>query len=149
MWEAQVLSKVDHPDECVSLILDRRGAVDVEQEESAIIEDYFAHKLAGLGYDPERDDVFIPNDVAARWFNAATGDTKKVAGITRALKQLHDEGRVHRLLPCRNSDRTARGFRWVGEHADASDVTHYDLRERIASKFQEQREPARETERSW
>ena len=77
-WEAQVLSKVDHPDDCVSLILDRRGAVDVEQEESTIIEDYFANKLAGLGYDPERDDVFIPNDVAARWFNAATGDRKKL-----------------------------------------------------------------------
>jgi len=92
-WEAQVLSKINHPDDCLSLILDRRGAVDVEYEESAIIEDHFADKLTWLGYSPDRDDVFIPNDMAARWYNAATGDQKKVTGVTRALRQLHDEGR--------------------------------------------------------
>ena len=130
------------------MILDRRGAVDVEEEESGIVEDYFREKLTWLGYDSERDDVFIFNDLAARWFNVATGDAKKVTGVTRALKQLHDEGRVHRLVPCRSSDRTARGFRWVGEHADAVDVTHYDIRSRLAAKLQEQHTP-QETEKSW
>ena len=109
-WEAQVLSRVDHPDDCVSLILERRGAVDVEQEEGEILEDYFAHKLTWLGYDPERDDVFIPNDMAARWYNAATGEQRKVTGVTRAMKQLHDEGRLNRLVQYRTSKFDARGF---------------------------------------
>ena len=51
-WEAQVLSKVEHPDDCLSLILDRRGAVDVEQEESEIIEDYFAPQVEMAGLRP-------------------------------------------------------------------------------------------------
>jgi len=148
-WEAGVLSKVDHPDDCLSLILDRRGAVDVEQEESAIIEDYFAHKLAWLGYDPERDDVFIFNDMAAQWFNQATGDKAKVTGATRALKQLHDEGRAARIVYSRASGGAGRGFRWVGEYADASDVTHYDIRERLAAKLQEQRQPNSGEDRPW
>jgi hypothetical protein len=148
-WESQVLSKVDHPDNCVSLILDRRGAVDVEQEEGAIVEDYFAHKLTGLRYDADRDDVFIYNDVAARWFNEATGDHKKVTGVTRALKQLYNEHRVFQIVQSRSSDRTARGFRWIGQHADAADVTHYDLRTRIATRLQEQREPTEERGESW
>jgi hypothetical protein len=139
-WEAQVLSKVDHPDDCLSLILDRRGAVDVEQEESEILEDYFAYKLTWLGYDPERDDVFIPNDMAARWYNEATGEQRKVTGVTRALKQLRDEHRTHRIVYSRSGDRTARGFRWVGEHADAIDVTHYDIRARLAEKLQERQQ---------
>jgi hypothetical protein len=148
-WESAVLSRVDHPDDCVSLISDRRGAVDVEQEEGEIIEDCFAHKMVWLGYDAERDDVFIPNDMAARWYNAATGDTKKVTGVTRALKQLHGEGRLHRLAQCRTSKLDARGFRWIGQHADATDVTHYDIRERLAAKLEEQRQPNSGADKSW
>jgi hypothetical protein len=148
-WEGAVLSRCDHPEDCLCLILDRRGAVDVEVEEGAIIEDFFAQKLTSLGYDTDRDDVFIFNDVAARWFNEATGDHKKVTGVTRALKQLHDEHRVSRIVQSRSGDRTGRGFRWIGQHADAADVTHYDLRARIASKLQEQQGPHRETEKSW
>ena len=134
-WEAAVLSRCEHPDECLDLILDRRGAVDVEAEESEILEDYFAHKLTWLGHDPDRDNVFIPNDMAARWYNEATGEQRKVTGVTRALKQLRDEGRILRILPCRSGDRTARGFRWVGENADAIDVTHYDIRAGLPTNF--------------
>ena len=134
------MSRVDHPNECLDLILERRKDADVEEEESGIIEDYFSGKLAWLGYDVGCDDVFVPNDVVVRWYNAATGDSKKTTGVTRALKQLHDERRIHRLIPCRSSDRTERGCRWVGEHADAIDVTHYDLRSRMAAKIQEQQQ---------
>jgi phage/plasmid primase-like uncharacterized protein len=146
-WEAQVLSKVDHPDDCLSLILDRRGAVDVELQESEIIEDHFAHMLAWLGYSLDRDDVFIPNDLTARWYNSATGESKKVTGVSLSLRQLHDEGRLHRIVQCRAA--TARGFRWVGQYADASDVTHHDIRERLAAKEQEQRQPNSGENRVW
>lgn len=59
--------------------------MDVEEEEGALIQEHFAHKLTWLGYDVERDDVFIFNDAAARWYNEATGDRLKVAAVTRAL----------------------------------------------------------------
>ena len=51
--------------------------VDVEQEESGIIEDFFSSQLVRLEYSPDTSDVFIPNDVAARWFNWATGITER------------------------------------------------------------------------
>ncbi len=44
---------------------------------------------------------------------------------------------MHRIIYARTGDRTARGFRWVGEYADAIDVTHYDIRARLADKLQE------------
>lgn len=148
-WESGVLSKVDHPDECFSLILDRRGDIDVEQEEGEIIEDHFSEKLAWLEYAPDREDVFIPGEIAARWYNAATGEQKKTTGVTRTLKQLHDEGRIHHLFPCRSSDRTTRGCRWIGENADATAATHYDIRERLASKAREQSEDKTGVDEGW
>ncbi len=133
-WEAAILSRCEHPDQCLDLILDRRGAVDVEAEESEIIEDAFAGKLAWLEYDPDTADVFIPNDLAARWFNQATGDNKRVTGVTRTLKQLADESKIHRLTPDRSSDRKERGFRWIGEHADSLCPTDYTIRARIKER---------------
>jgi len=134
-WESQVLARVDDPNACLDLIINRRGEVDVEREEGEIIEDYFAQKLSGLGYDPQRADVFISNVTVAMWYNAATGDRKRTTGVTRTLKQLHDERTIWRLQPYREGGSGERGFRWVGEHADATDPVSYDLRRRIANQL--------------
>ena len=138
-WEGAVLSRCDHPDECFDLIKERRGAVDVEEEESEIIESYFAGRLEWLGYNPDTVDVFIPNDLAAQWYNKATGDNRKTTGVTRSLKQLHDEKKIHRLQPYRTTDAgRERGFRWCGPHVVAD--TEYDIRYRLAKKLEEQNE---------
>ena len=134
-WESQVLARVDDPNACLDTIINRRGEVDVESEEGAIIEDYFAQKLFGLGYDPQRADVFIPNNIAALWYNAATGDRKKTTGVTRTLKQLHDERTVWRLQPYRDGHTGGRGFRWVGEYADMMEPVSTDLRGRLANQI--------------
>ncbi len=149
-WEGNVLSRVEDPDACLDLILERRGLADVEEEEGRIIEDYFAGRLSVLGYDAERADVFIPNCVAARWYNAATGDRAKVAAVSRALRQMVNEGRICQIVAFR-SGSTGRGFRWVGEKVDASDVTHYDLERRIARKAEErgQNAEAAKTGEAW
>ncbi len=139
-WEGQVLARVEDPDACLDLILERRGLADVEEEEGRIVEDYFAARLAALEFDVDRADVFIPNSVAARWYNAATGDRAKVAAASRGLRQMISEGRISRLVTARAGSAGARGFRWVGEHADASDVTHYNLEQRIARKAEEKRQ---------
>ena len=133
-WEKQVLARVDDPDACLETILARRAETDVEQEEGEILEDYFASRLRGLDYDPDRDDVFLPNDIAARWFNTATNDNRKVSGVTRTLKQLRDEGRISRIIQCRAGAMGERGFRWVGEHVGADEPTQHDIRRRMAKK---------------
>ncbi len=134
-WESQVLAKVDDPNGCLDLIINRRAEVDVEHEEGEVIEDYFAQKLSGLAYDPQRADVFIPNTIVAQWYNAATGDHRKTTGVTRTLKQLHDERTIWRLQPTRQGDNGERGFRWVGEHADATDMVDFSLRRRLADQL--------------
>jgi len=133
-WEAAVLSRVDDPNGCLDLIVERRKEADVEEEESDIISSHFASKLARLEYDTERDDVFLPNDIVAKWFNEATGDRKKVASVSRTLKQMRDEKRLRRLSPHRMGGSGERGFRWVGERTDASAAIALDIRQRIARK---------------
>ena len=128
-------ARVDTPDECLDIILERRGQVDVEEEEGAIIEDFFGSKLRSLGYDIETQDVFIPNDTATQWFNWATNDRRRTTGVTRALKQLSDEGRIIRILPCRvTGGNRDRGFRWVGAHCDSMANMKMDLGHRLAEK---------------
>jgi hypothetical protein len=133
-WEGEVLARVDSPAECLNLIVERRGAVDVEEEEGAILEDFFQGKLRWLEYDVEHDDVFVPNPLAARWFNEATGDRLKTSAVTRAVKQAFDEGRLQNLVPARLGGSGARGLRWIGEHAVAEDTIKTDIRARLARK---------------
>jgi hypothetical protein len=133
-WEAAVLSRTSDPNACLNTILERRGQVDVEAEEGAIIEDFFASKLRWLGYDTEREDVFIPNQIAASWYNRATNENAKVTGVTRALRQLHSEGRLHRICQAREGDSGDRGFRFVGQYADANAIIRQDLGYRLSEK---------------
>jgi hypothetical protein len=121
---------VDEPDACLDLITQRRGAVDVEEEEGQVIEDYFAHRLAALGYDTDRDDVFIPNNLAADWYNHATGDKYKVTAVTRSLKQLHNESRIRRIIQTVHC-KYGRGFRWVGDHVLATTPTQFNIWDKI------------------
>ncbi|MFC1597404.1 primase-helicase zinc-binding domain-containing protein [Planctomycetota bacterium] len=144
-WESGVLARVESPNECLDAILERRGQADVEEEEGAVIEDFFASKLRWLEYDIDRDDIFMPNEIVAQWYVMATGDRKKVTGVTRTLKQMKDEGRQSRLVPTRAGPKGERGFRWVGEHAGVTDATHYDIRKRLAEKRQA-REASEDTE---
>ena len=116
--------------------------MDAEEEESETVEDFFATKLRRLDYDPDRNDVFVSNVIAARWYNAATGGKAKVTGASRALRQLHNEGRAHRIIEARAGGTGARGFRWVGEFAGETDPTRYDLDCRLAKKADEHRQTA-------
>jgi hypothetical protein len=132
-WERDVLAKVtEHPDECLATICERRGAADVEVEEADIIESHFSAELLRLQYDPERDDVFIPNSVITQWLNEATGERHRTTGASRMLRQYAEEGRVHRIVPDRYGPNSDRGFRWIGEYCDSTTVTKGDLTRRIA-----------------
>ena len=145
-WESGVLARLDNPTALLDLIQSRRGEVDAEEEEGEIVETFFASKLRWLDYDPQTDDVFLPSEITVRWYNQATGEACKATGATRALRQLHNEGRVHHLVYDRVGKHGDRGFRWVGDHADAAAATKFDLRHRLQQKTTDQHPESRETE---
>ncbi len=139
-WEGAVLSRVESPNQCQELFLSRQGESDVEQEEGEIIEDYFADRLRWLDYDPERNDVFIPNPIVVRWYNKATGDKRKTTAVTRMLHQLASEKRIYQIKPKAKQPGTGtRGVQWIGHHADAEGKMFQDIEKRIARKLEERK----------
>jgi hypothetical protein len=133
-WDQAILSRLDDPDACARLIAERRGSMDAEAEEGENILDYFAARLRSLGYDPDTSEVFIPNSVATEWYAKSTGIRgTKTTAVTRALRQLHDEGRLPWIVQYRAGDHAReRGFRWIGEHCDSAEPTDYHLLARLA-----------------
>jgi len=129
-WEKDILQRYDRCKELQTLILDRQAAVDVEEEESGILEDFIRDRLHELVYDPLTQQIFIPSAVTAEWFNAANNDRAKVPAVSRILKQLITEGRLPRLQVnvCRS---WGRGFIWSGEESDPNDTIRTDIQPRL------------------
>src|SRR5690606_8314822 len=96
VWERDILARLPEPNEAAKVIAERREAVDVEAEESSIIEEYFEQQILALNYE-DSDRVFIPSRLAAQWWCEATGDKATVTGAVRQLKQRIDEGSITRL----------------------------------------------------
>lgn len=116
-WEQHVLSRLPEPAEAQSLILERQGSANTEQDEAEIIEEFFAERLRELNYDPETSQVRIPVSVVARWFGGATGEQSKTASVSKRLHQMASEGQIKKLAP--DSTRTyGRCFVWTGAKAD-------------------------------
>jgi len=132
-WEGDVLARLDNPAECWKAIMERRAAADVEIEESELLESYFAGRLAALGYDVETECIFIPTGIAAEWYNSATGEKKRTTGASRTLRQMIDEGQLHRLFAAKHPDPKvrSRGFEFAGEHCDVESRPATDLLSRI------------------
>ena len=130
-WEKDILQRLPGPDELQQAILERQAVVDVDKEESTLIEDFFADQLARLGYRPDTERVFIPSQVAGRWFGWATNQKVTVVSASRQLNQAIGEKSLPRLeLPGRS---WGRGFCWVGERWNLTH-TATDLLERIRDK---------------
>ena len=129
-WEAEVLSRIENPNECQSAIISRRGDSDVEAEEAEIIEDFFQQKLLDLVYDPDVDSVFIPNDLALEWYRAAVGERHvTTTSMTRKMKQFTKEGRTKCLTPGRTPRQ--RGLEWTGPKYNPGEGTKHDIMARI------------------
>ena len=115
------------------MILERQEAVNCEKDEAEIIEEFFSDQLRQLTYDPERDQIRIPVGVTARWYVWATNEKAKTAAVSKKLRQMADEGQLHRISP--DTSRTyGRGFIWTGEHADINSPISNDLTARVARK---------------
>jgi hypothetical protein len=136
VWERDVLSRIDVADDCIDVLITRRGEVDVEEEVAGDIEAYFQGKLEWLGYDIDRNDIFIPNSVMTYWYNKATGGRERTSAIKRAIKQMFQEKKLTRLRDYRNKKH--RGARWIGYHVLLDERLQYDLAHRLKAKLSDQ-----------
>lgn len=126
-WERDVLARLPEPSDAQRVIEERQVGVDVEAEEAATIEDFFAGKLRWLQYDAD-EWVFIPSRVANEWYNAAQNDRLTTSQSTRVMTQMASEGR----LTCLRWHRLdqGRGFLWTPN--DSGGMVATDLSDRLA-----------------
>jgi hypothetical protein len=132
-WERGVLARLPEPADAQAVIAERQGQADVELEESDLIEDFFARKLALLGYNPDTEAVRIPSEVAARWYNLATNENLRVTAASRTLRQMGDEGRLRRLRKDAGH-ANGRGFLWTGRDANPRATARNDLEEKLRGR---------------
>ncbi len=134
-WERDILQRFPDCNEIQKVILERQGSVDVESEEADIIETHFSEQLERLGYDVDASKVFLPSQLAARWYGWATNqrDTS-VISASRMLTQLSTEGRLRRIGVAKGrAGSRGRGFYWTGENWPGTNVD-MDVLDRIHSK---------------
>ncbi|MFM9965082.1 MAG: hypothetical protein ACKV2Q_28100 [Planctomycetaceae bacterium] len=129
-WERDVLARLPEPSEAQAVIRERQVGVDVDGEESALIQEFFAKQLAWFGYDTKDNRVFIPSRVAARWLGWATNDKTTVAKASRLLKQKITEGQLRQILEVGRKD-LGRGFEYWGDDATGETYLQRDLEEQI------------------
>lgn len=132
-WERDVLARLPEPSEAQAVIKERQVGVDVDAEESELIESFFVRHISALGYDAITDRVFIPSSVAARWYCWATADKMTTARASRALKQRITEGQMRRLSECPSRNH-GRGFEFWGDDATGETYLHTDLDDQIRAK---------------
>jgi hypothetical protein len=130
MWERDVLEKLPEPNEAQKVIQERQAMLDTDAEEAGMVWEYVRGRLDDLGYDIEKDIVFIPSRVAIRWLTEATGKTYNSTSGPQYLNQQIDECEI------RNVTRSAghafgRGYRWTGDNADPCSSARNDLEDRI------------------
>jgi hypothetical protein len=136
MWERSVLARLPEPTEAQSIIIERQGQVDAEQEENELIQDYFAERLEGLGYDAQEDRILIPSGVAARWFNEVNSSRDSTTAVSRCLKRLINEQRIRNLSEAKGRTH-GRGFVWSTLQAVTSNLC-IDLQQRIEEQRRQQ-----------
>lgn len=110
-WEEGVLGKTGRVCECQGLILERQGAMDVDEEEAEAVIDYMAARLRHNGHDPEAERIRIRGPVVCEWLKEVTGERLSQVTYKRRLNALH----LERLEEYKN-DRF-KGYLWTGAKA--------------------------------
>lgn len=132
-WEQAILARLAEPEEVQTVIAERQAVADVEAEECGIIEDFFADRLLDLGYDIVEHRVFIPTEIACRWFNRATGESKGTTAVTRMMNQLVTEQHIKRISTS-SSRSHGRGMIWASPDFNPSETLRTDIADRIDAK---------------
>jgi hypothetical protein len=131
-WEADILSRVPEPVDAQRLIDERRPAVDAEQEENEMIEQYFTEQLEKLDYAPEHVRVYLPFKVAADWFNEATGKRHTRLEVSRLMQQMCMELRFKRIMQS-TSNKHGKGYYWHGLNSEGI-AMQFNVQDRLEGK---------------
>lgn len=111
-WERYVLRLLPDPSQAQSVIVERQGGADVDDEETALISEHFAKNLQSLGYATETDSILIPSRVATQWYTEAIGSRDLTqTKAARDLNQKIDAGMLPSLHHMRRND-LGRGWIW-------------------------------------
>ena len=130
-WEKDVLQRMPEPADAQTIIVERQGIADAENDAAELLVEYFAEQLSRLHYSQDRDQVFIPSGVATDWYNRCLNEKQKTVSVGRLLSQMIHEGGVTRLRPNKARSLGGRGFIWMGPNWDANETINTDLIERI------------------
>ena len=132
-WERQVLARLPEPSESQAVIRERQVGVDVDSEESELIQEFFAKQLSRLGYDTANDRVFIPSSLAAKWYGWATGEKYTTARASRAVTQRITEGQIRQLIVCPHRSY-GRGFEFWGDDSTGETYLQHDIDDQIRNR---------------
>ncbi|MCH8045187.1 MAG: hypothetical protein IID44_15865 [Planctomycetes bacterium] len=131
-WERDILARVPGHVEAQAAIAVRQSETDAEGEEGDVVEDYFQGQLKRFGYDPDREEVFLPSAVTCDWYNRATNERRNSVALGRMIRQQIGEGQLTRLRV--NDCRTwGRGFIWTPTTIEPGSIVRRDIKEAMAS----------------
>jgi hypothetical protein len=108
VWEDQVLSRCENPDECLRVILERQSDMDADQEESDMIREAFATQLVRHGYRPAEVVALFSSEAMAAVIKEATGEPRarnKASAYLNTVKPAE-------MAKC--DKRDSRGWLWSG-----------------------------------
>lgn len=126
-WERKVLMSVINNIEDYKIIFDtikdRRNSADGEKERGEILNDAISSKIADLGYDPNKDFVWLESPVIIKWAQEAIpGFGGSMGGYTiQIIKQMYRTNIFTRLsphitaFPLSSSSQRRRGMMWNGD----------------------------------
>lgn len=118
-WEHGVARRFDNPSSFLALALCRQKDIDGDALEARVLEDEIRLKLAARGFDPARENVFIPNRVFTDWWNAITSEKSSSVKIALRIKLFLDENQLDNLRKHRKESQ--RGYLWRGDEAPSLD----------------------------
>ncbi len=130
-WERDILQRLPEPADAQKVIADRQNVADVDGEEAAVVQDFFADQLQRYGYDIDRERIFISSQTAATWLHRATGDRHSVIAASRILTQMATEGRLRNIEAKAGRSQGGRGFVWSGDETSILTPTAFDLAGRV------------------
>lgn len=136
-WEKDVLARLPEPNEAQKVIAERQTESNVEDEESAELENQIREKMTEGGYQPDEDVVFISSKVMCEIQQSVTGEKIGTTKSTQMLKQRINEGGLPNLRYSRTGQK--RGFVWRGNDSDPDTEANPDLETRIEEKRKKSR----------
>ena len=139
-WERYVLSLLPDPSQAQSVIVERQGGADVDDEETALITEHFANNLQSLGYATETDSILIPSRVATQWYTEAIGSRDiSQTKAARDLNQKIDAGMLPSLHHMRRND-FGRGWIWSRRSGlPSADAWQQDIDSRLEQRDNDSR----------